>query len=150
MANFESNNNPDQTIFDFAVTVSQQKDATAQTVAQWLTEEIGNEKFDKHKVTLIINSPLTLEEKIKYLNTMYLKTVQPNLIQQDTAKVTHNNYIHAAIKTGLTLATMLTVSAIVWPVALVISTKLKPQLIEHYFDYCNQMTSYLLPKLIKK
>lgn len=134
----------DQNIFDFITTMSKQEDAEVKAIAEWLTEEINNEHFDKHKVTLIINSPLTFEEKIVSLNAMYLKKTQSNLIEQNTIK---SNNTNSAITKGLRFAIIMSLASIAWPIIVVISTKLNPNLIEFYLTYYSQMTSYLLQQL---
>ena len=61
-----------QSVFNFAVTLSRQNNDDAKTIANWLLREL-DQVIETHntknidRIELILNAPLTLEEKIKAL-----------------------------------------------------------------------------------
>src|SRR5436190_23674181 len=76
---------PNQHIFDFAVTLSKQNNNNAKEISQWLFEQTAHNDFDTSKVLLILNAPLTLEEK-----TERLMQTKPGFIKKYTRKLNKN------------------------------------------------------------
>ncbi len=104
-----------QEIFNFAATLSQQNNDNAKVVSQWLIENIGKNGFDTHKISLIINSPLTLEEKVERLAQL-----KPGLIKRYAINPLYN--ITTALKKGLIFSTK-TAAIIAIPAIFILSAE---------------------------
>ena len=71
-----------QSIFNFAVTLAKQDSPQAKTISSWLSQELTQEINTRNnknieRIELIINAPLTLEEKVERLTQ-----IKPNFIQK--------------------------------------------------------------------
>lgn len=75
-----------QRVFDFTITLSQENNNNAQTVAHWLTQEnsVNYYSGNLESISLVLNAPLTFEAKIEHL--LQLKTnLEKKAIENDAA-----------------------------------------------------------------
>lgn len=101
-----------QSIFNFAVTLSKQEDSNAKVTANWLIQKVNQAMKTYHiddistidRIELILNAPLTLEEKVERLTQL-----QPSLIRKYI--IAPLNIISPTIKKSIAIST--TAAAIV-------------------------------------
>jgi len=128
----------DQQIFNFAVTLSKQDDNNSKEVSQWLFEQTANNDFDTSKVSLIINAPLTLEEKVNRL-----AQIKPGLIKKYI--ITPLNIISPTVKKGIAIsvtATVIIAAAAILPALTTFSTDMGSFAAKEYISYISNPSWY--------
>ena len=119
----------DQRIFNFAVTLSRQDDNNSKEVSQWLFEQMDNNDFDTSKVLLILDAPLTPQEKVNHLIKL-----QPNFLKKYASKL-HKNIISPIIsKTSSVIKfTAATAAIIATPAIFILSAETGANVAERCF-----------------